>query len=640
MLGKRTRLLLIGATLSALMLFSFVVTQPILTVSAIFGIDDLALVVGIMLIAGGSFGLGMWFQEQFTKQALIESVGADYVNDTATLFNNTVACLTQEQINEKNLVPSAIYYFARKAEYGAQYFVNETTFPTDKVLALTGLEPEMQALLNGTKNQLENLNEIPEGHAETTFTGDLGAWTVNAMTQKDAYGTAGLIQKYQSLKTNDLVPAYGLVETWLSATSPSGLEWSVGTSQSLHEGYLFLDTGGTQAYFNSTSSSFKVANGTTLHYSTWYACSTSNTGYLDLCNATDGTVLKSLDIATASTTTYGEESWTFESETDETADVYFRTSMYRGTNFWSAMGTITCWIDGTPHRLDPFYPILKTTGTNDNALVSYGYANSTVTMQYVDFKELQRQVALFSGTVKQQINTAITMGQAYWQYLRLLGYTDYSQLPTLIPPLDSVLPPSNSTFWQGAEIGTVEWYAMMSAYMASLNELFKDPNIRRNIESVDFSDINFTSLPAWCEGTVFDNSSDTWTNYCSSIWIQPLVGSITIIAGQNNTLGTSAQIIYQEDATKKITYLLATQYDIVNASTCTTRNKYGVESNVSSYTVAIDSLEKYAVTYITDYEGLYIETETTWNMPALMSAFMMIVIIMALAGSLTRKRRR
>jgi hypothetical protein len=166
------------------------------------------------LLAGGVIGglVGYYVGQNTATQNALESVGWQYVNDTAISYGNLVASVATEYDNQANLAMGLTNYFSRKAEAISQYYVNESSYPVDRVLYYSGIGQEYDNLTDTALESMLNVAHVAENHARTTFTGDFSAYTVYALTQEQYNATSGYYQlvagQYYDLKTQNMTIKY------------------------------------------------------------------------------------------------------------------------------------------------------------------------------------------------------------------------------------------------------------------------------------------------------------------------------------------------------------------------------------------------------------------------------------------------
>lgn len=613
------------------MLCTFAVVQP---AQALVPLVIGAFVLGTLV--GGI--IGGYLAAQASRQALIDSVNWQYVNDSAINFENLVSSSTQEFTNEKALIANLDHYFARKAEYAAQYYINESTFPYDKVMTYSGLQDEYDNITGTVKAQLEALNDVAEGYAEVTFTGDLSDFYVGSESFKSGTSTFTTTD----LTSSDLQIVYGLQETW-GANTPSGLTWTlvVGGGLTAYENYMSINEMQTTNQLYSSTFTIQPNTTLTIKLSTYTSRTDINQDLNTAIYYANGTQITN---SSQSSKTNGIKTYTFSNlcqtaTADQNVYIQFlRTcgSGYSGTGWLSSFSLVASNTEES--QKDSFYPYLA--DSSNQGLTYYAFRNSTAIQREVGVSALLKANQDYVNTFKATLRNAMSAAQAYHTYLRGLGYTDYSQIPTLIPPLDVVMPATNSTFWTSADISTEEYYAIFAAYMQSLNDLFSNSTVARTISEVDTRNITMTNMPVYATGRIFDNSSNTWTGFCSSIWVQPLAGNITLTKGQNCTLGTTSQIVYRVNSTGTITYLQGAANDIIEVTDIQLKGTNGAWSTQDAVTLSTASLETYATTYITGYEGIdYPETPLAWGTAAMTSLIILVVIMSALGSAFNKKKR-
>ncbi|MCW4025114.1 MAG: hypothetical protein NWF01_08790 [Candidatus Bathyarchaeota archaeon] len=585
------------------------------------------IVVGVV-IGLSAFVAGWFVMDALTTQMTNPYAGYQYVEHTGLNFQNLMTATMQEYANEAELIPRACYYWMRRAESTSQYYINETTFPYAKVFTNSGLENEYFNLLNGTKANLEAVNNVAEGFAETTFQQDLSIYDINAYYLS--------LQAHTSLKQNDLTVLYGIPNHWTTYPVANALNWTFTGDATIHD--YIIDEG--SGIFTGTSTDFVLNNATTVTFSgtVWGNKATQNV-ILELRNATDDTLI---DSDTQNLGFIGTKTFAFAVTNPEQGLVYLilkTTSHENGDMHIQTSGIVT---DTFPVADDanPFIPVLT---YNNQIIGRYAFNNATATptgtIAEIDLVPLYNQESQYVNAVKAQLFSAMQNGIAYWQYLKALGYDDYTDIPTLIPTPDLLMPPTDSTFWSSTEIGTAEREAMLAAYMQSLYDLFQNETVARNIQNVTFTDISFTNLPVWCTGTIHFNQTDTTTANCSSIWLQPLTSSLTLTKNSTVRMGQSVQAVYQDAETGKITYAMLNENDAVNIERLYTRDKYGTVTERQSVAISITDLNRYSYNYVTGYDPLDLSTTPSFEWTNLLVTMMIVVVMVSMISSFSKGGR-
>lgn len=632
--------ILIAIFLIATLLSAFAVVQP---AQAQVGLWEIPLAIGIGLLAGAI--IGWYIANMMQTVALEDTVGAQYVNATAIDFSNLIAQATAHYQDEASMLPPLYYYYARKAEYAAQYYVNESTFPYDKVWSYSGLNTELSTLKANITQELAAIDALAKGFAESTYVGDLADYTVIASEQLKTlpYGT-DLKTASDTVAPSVIFDTYGALNTsWLTWTLGS---CSVATSNDA-EG-IASSTIKNAIYSNMTalSATMTVLNNSDIRVSTLLdfdpdGYSTSYSFNYSLCYP-NGTVFASAPLTSYSGTTEHlvDYSETLNVGNNNLVKVYF--GMLRSNNVnptYTYIFPATLNISQTDQN-DHFYPAII--GDEASKVVqAYDFVNSNThsLIKRVDIRPLVASVSQFIDTLKGVCQQAMQSASAYHTYLRALGYTDVSQIPTLIPTVDLLFPPTNATLWSSTTSGlnATEYYAILAAYMQSLANLMNSP-IANNITEVTFNDINFTNLPVYCEGYLYDNHLNVSSGFCNTIWLTPLNHALILTANQNNTFDQDIQAVYQNNSTRTITYRVYHTLDSVYPTAIYTTDQNGVTHNVTTATIGITTLNRYAVDYITGYEGIDIGTTTNWS--SLLMVLLVPLMIIMMVMNIFDKRRR
>lgn len=148
------------AVISLAILCCFLVTtaQP---VNSILPIVIYGLVLGISLIAEYLY-LNYWFSQNAPEEgATLETYLALYYNKVLDSFT----AINGELANMAEVFPTTKYFFARKAETTAMTYVNESTFPTWKVLNGSGIYSQ---LVNITDAYFKGTNAVFDGLSNET----------------------------------------------------------------------------------------------------------------------------------------------------------------------------------------------------------------------------------------------------------------------------------------------------------------------------------------------------------------------------------------------------------------------------------------------------------------------------------------
>lgn len=641
MISHRHRTMLIGLCLLFIIGFYGFVVQPAF---ALIGV----VLLGVFLagvVAGGV--IGYYITTHYQKLSLAEEVGDALVNYTAKETENLLLGARQEYINEKELIASAVYYFMRKGEYGAQYFINETEFPYEKVMRKSGLHDDMESLFEGTMKHLEQLRLVIEGHAEYRFTGDMTGYTVNAIYTK-AGGSLG--QKAVSLKDVDMTEKYGVIETWNSTNNPTPFDWTEENSGfTWGDCYLKVSHSSEANKSIVTENSFHLPINVTLHFHL-QTNSTSGTGakylYIQLLKASDNSVIwedsESILTDTQKDIDFDTPTLTYNS----TYKLRLMTNVDLGggaTSIYLSPLTITINTEGKiPNCRDVFYPIWVIDNEHKPAVIQFDYysTGSSSSIRKVNPLALFYAIKEYCITMKTKIRAGMNAGQAYWNYLKGLGYTDVNDIPTTIPCPDLLMPPVNATFW-GANIGYEEWYAILASYMQSLKALFEDAEIGRRIGNVTFADIQFVNLPVYFKGYLYfvNEPTENKSVYCSSIWLMPLTGNVTIKKETNTTLPVICDVVYKENSTGYIVYERLDTDDKIYAEHIYQRSEDGTTvTELSEVTLQTENLDKYATAYIPDYEGEGMEF--TFDTQMLVSVLIPLMVVMAVMGMIEKTSRK
>lgn len=607
-----TKTTLTALFLIATILCTFLVVQP---AQAIIGIDDLLLALAIGAIAGAI--IGWYIASQYQTVSLVSSVKDQYVNATALAYENLVAQLTQQYKNEKSLFTGLYYYYVRQAEAAAQYYVNESTFPYDKVYAYAGIQDEATVFRANITSELAAIDLVANLYANTTFEGDLADFTVYANTENVTapYG-ADLKTLHDTVADNFILDnAYGL--------NTSGYQWTLTSGISKNNG--FFNEG------NATSQTIRVVPRSNITATFKCLAYAGQNVTLQALNAS-GDIESSQTIQRNSETTDETLSVRMGNYTSGKLKILIAENATQTTGIYK----VTFHTDASDEN-DFYYPAI----TYGNKIVqSYDFANSNHTVVHsVSTLALTGAISELMCTLKGDIQLAMQTAQAYHTYLRSIGYTDVSQIPTLIPFVDLLLPPTNATLYNPTLSGlnATELLAIYAAYMQSLYNLMISP-IAHNITQVTFNDINFTSLPVYFTGYVYDNHANVSSGYCSSVWLVPLSHNLTLHINQNNTFTQDVQACWQSNSTGVITYQLMHANDSAYPTAIFVRDSAGITDNASSVTIGITTLDRYGVEYIQGYEGLNIATSTNWS--TLFMTLLVPLMLMMMVMNIFDKRRK
>ncbi|MCW4024712.1 MAG: hypothetical protein NWF01_06715 [Candidatus Bathyarchaeota archaeon] len=568
------------------------------------------IILAVGLIIGGVIGgtVGFYVGQNMAAQDLIHSVGWQYVSDTAINYGNLVSATTNEFRNEAQLSEGLTNYFSRKAEIMAQYYVNESTFPYEKVLANSGILAEYLNLTNTIEQQSFNVANVSVGHARETFTGDLSDFNVYALTQEQLNASSGYYQlvagQYYNLKTHDYEIGYANI-----TDSPAFTVYGNASSRIWE----------TDAFVIQPSSAYTYdVQATPILPNPAPPVGTTSTGVYHLkVEVVDGN-----GNVISNTRSHSRS---FDISAYGYSNAY--TGTLTTTNQDVTIGKIRYTLNDASHVvMVGFYPSqpvpvweqniqvcldsMTYTGTQPQLTVdekevlrvSYRINDSPyIEAGSIDFKPLQSAVFNYSNVLISQVCSALETGKAYWQALRDMGYRSYVEVEALMPFPDLVLP-ENIFDLSGTDF--VERYAMYAAYLQSLKEWFQSNSTYvQNIGMMNISNVNFSSIPACAEGRIYFNATDTWTEYCGSIWIVPQEHNVTLTKGQNCTLGVLANICYQLNSTGEVAFAFGKPADIIEVQNLYVRNAFGIMQNTTSVTIGITDLYTYTIEY-TNPDGI------------------------------------
>lgn len=81
----------------------------------------------------------------------------DYLAQYGWTLDTQLGAVAMDVKHHADLLPATAYYFGRKAQYVAQYFVNESSFPTDKVLTQAGVYRELANITYALMHTVEDI---------------------------------------------------------------------------------------------------------------------------------------------------------------------------------------------------------------------------------------------------------------------------------------------------------------------------------------------------------------------------------------------------------------------------------------------------------------------------------------------------
>jgi len=591
---RSTTLFLIGLCLIAILGFNFFVVQTSALIGAV-------IVVGIVFISGAITG---YFLAKYTATTVYESgvEKDDYLINIGRTLEAQLKNAYAYAENTENLANGLRYLWFRKAEYTAQYFINESTFPKEKVAQESGLEDH---LINITSALLRSVDSIIGMHsvfcAETLSafdTLDVKSW-ISSVLQISLKGSdaLGLFRKKsgEDVKTIELYGIYHKIPAhqgdWFGI-------YEYGTSSVPFNISIYdVETNELVAYKSAT-----MSGGSKMQK--WFK--------VDLSNCVEGNKYKlvlSLNLTNA--------------PSDLTFVVPIDFIPYEPTD----MGSYS------------IYHIVNRTDSSTGVGGFEFYSDSEMVYEIKFYSDDALKVSKLTNAVSsilEHYEDALDSGQTYWNYLRMLGYTDINQVPKSFKiPAPSVVD-MDSTVTQ--KLTPEQLYALYVAYLKALEQFFTSETYRQaNVTSVDVKMVDFSIVVNCTAYSGADNS----TIFDKKLAIlMPTVENLTLYKGQNNTLTQTVNCVYYDNSTlanQTMNYVQLISGDKVYVYDIYVEGEPSESNNV---TIAIVDLRQVALLYDFKLEGEPTYTYTQFQdwIPIIITVLMVSMVI-AIIDRSRRKRR-
>lgn len=538
----------------------------------------------IGLVAAGAFIAGVittWMIAQSSSVTVYET-GAEkggYLLDIANLWEASLQQATTMFQNDYSQCQVGLkYYWYRQAEYTAQQFINETTFPREKVWIESSIQD-----------------------AWYNFTGAKLNMAYQQLKLIDDYAVTGDLNNFETLdiKTYAYDPYWSTSDASLKQSTPLELLNAMGdTNGNEIVFYINKFTEQEQQYITTCGAGTVVIYDDTAEAEVYQAV-VSNEQHININDVLE------------------------ESEIDYTHQYHVR----------AISGTLAisfgAGIMQTPFDLDSssdfHYNVSQERQGCTIAQHYIAFFNGSENIKEIDFADvgaglqdsLDNLIYLVSGMQDSALNAA----QARWQYLRNLGYTDVSQIPPdlLVPSVTNINLSTNST----NNLTPEQWLVLYQAYLNNMAKFFNSTNYREyNLTSTNFDmaslDYAFESKVWALDGTYYNyfawEGNPTGVEYCYFI---PYTHSLTLTIGQNTTLDQQVDclVFNKSNQTLKGVYSFASgdKIDIQHIYT------NGTLSSLTTATVSINTLkqvsEKYGFTIVGEPKhGIVIEgfNSTIW----------------------------
>lgn len=470
--------------------------------------------------------IGNWLQDLFWgSTAYAPGVTLDsYMETIAHEFQHDIEVLAQIARDKANLLNGTYYYFARKAEYAAQYYINYSTWDDcEELVALkSGIYREFYNISSSILDSYASLVSDLHNFAANTLTGDLADCNVEAtrfLIKIDGINgfihgpvTASSLKSY-SFKPLHMVRVYKSSSPSLTATFKvygKGLLvfiWgnNYGDSNPVTIKAYVYDYKGNLVY-NYSESVDKYQFITWKHleindtglYTVELKVIPSRSSHLGLALATDMLILE-----TSTTGSIVDEYLTLleasHLDCEATAD-------YSSAAWWS-------------------FSSKKFKFSSSNT--SFGVAWSALEDNYLSLVTSLRSIR----------TSALSLAYSHWQTLKNLGYNSYEEIPpdsVLVLP-DVMIPPNEVL----QNMTRDEAYAMWVAYLLALNKTFTD-GAYKNVDRLKATQVNFTNAKILVNATIYlyNSTSGAYSKLVDKhlFVFLPQNDDLDLVKGQNTTL--------------------------------------------------------------------------------------------------------
>jgi len=596
---RSTTLFLIGFCLIAILGFHFFVVQTHALVGAV-------IVVGLTFLAGAVTGYFICKTTTVTRyEAGVEK--GDYIYNVAVTWDTQADNIERFSYNQKELSDGLRYYWFRKAEYTAQHFINESTFPTDKVAEESGIKQEYLNLTSSLLDSYDNVIASLNSFCSSTLP------AFDTLTVKATYNIGYTID----LKGKDILGVFHLVGAKAFTFNFKAYYVDVPTSKRKIGVYINL-----KGSSDTPTVTFKILN------------------------STDGVVQTESYTATSGQCNI---KWYDLTSNLEEGEVYtLQIEQDAGSKKAIDMLVPICFIPyddnygGDGESIKDAYVIahIQESASGDshyegvNKIEFYNETTVVHTITYSTFKPFPE---LSDAMVKHLANyrDALSAGQAYWNLLRTLGYDDYSEIPRNYHiPAPSVVDIGSDVT---EKLNPEQLYALYIAYLKALEQFFTSETYRTsNVSSVDVkaSDfslvVNCTAYNSYGNETIFDKKLAI---------LMPTVSDLVLEREKNNTLTQTVNVVYfsnTSETNQTVNYIQLKPDDIVYVYEF---YKDGEFYNASSVTISIVDLKQLSFKYDFTLKGEPTYAYTDFNdwMPIII-AVLVISVVVAMVDKSRRKR--
>lgn len=589
-----------------------------------------AVLLGLGIFTAGAI-LGAWLAGFFTqtiyevgvdKGDYIYNVGVEWSAD----WNNTKVMLT----NDVALLNTTLkYYWFRRAEAMAQQFINETTFPKQKVFEKSLIKEEY---LNYSMAKLDSVDNL--AGAFNSFTRDtLGAFST--LSVKWFYGET----TYPDFADEDyLTPYYtGVISSsWVDETSIGQFFYS----DILKDGLCHTNE---YAYADATAG----AGGTNVLTLNFYEV---------YDNGTVASEVTAQSNVTSQAYTSGKYNmnWTMTDVYDDLTDEQLyevkadpQDVLFSSANIMLPLCFIPVNEADPDHRYDwrirkmydspsadtnPAWRLTKIYWCNSTDTSDLEYTTSFTDWGDIPISEVSDLTELLSNYAED----ALIAGQTYWNYLRTLGYTDYDELPA------SYVIPAPSVVYLGSDVTDAltpeQMFALYVAYMNGMADFFTSDDYRD--ADVGAVDIELGDLTYVYNASCYENATVAHFEHKQCI-IMPKITDFTFTVCENKTTGQVMDIVTFTPTTETNATYTPEYWAIDADDKIHVFDVYldGEWQNVTSGTIYNKNLGQIAFTYDFTLEGdpVYARTSNYGWIVALMIPLALLGFVMSMFGS---KRRR
>jgi len=587
---RNTTLFLIGLCLIAILGFNFFVVQT----SALLGA---VVILGIVFIAGGL--TGYWLAKVSTSTQYEAGVEKDdYLINVANTFEAQLKNAHRYATNTKNLANGLRYLWFRKAEYTAQYYINETEFPKEKVAENSGVKADF---LNITSSLIRSVDSVV-GFESVFFKDTLSGF--DTLDVKNYYSDS-----YQySLKNKDQLGLFRAKE----------------------------DDSATQLTFYGIYHDFLVHKP---YFGVYRQNSDTETCNITVYNVETNSIVETWSFDFAGQT---REMYWFKSDPSKyTEGEKYKIVIKKTGSSAILRGYIPAYFipyDDDDVGLYRICQVTNRTGGSSAYWVAHVYK-----LRYISDSEVVEEVgsgALCNSGLQNAIEElamhyedALSSGQAYWNYLRMLGYENIDDVPESFKiPAPSVVDIDSSVT---EKLTPEQLYALYVAYLKAMEKFFTSTTYRQaEMSSVDVKMSDFSVV---INATAYSGDSVVFDKKFAIF--MPTVENLTLTKGQNNTLTQTVNCVYYDNSTltnQTMNYVELHSGDIVYVHEIYIN---GNVSDVENVTISIADLRQVALTYDFVLVGDPTYAYTTFNdwIPIIMTVLVVSMVI-AVIDKTRRKR--